>query len=30
MAVLFSLHRLTLEWACRRVNRLTRRTATGA
>jgi hypothetical protein len=31
MAVLFSpVHRLTLEWACRRVNRLTRRTATDA
>jgi hypothetical protein len=28
MAALFSrVHRLTLEWACRRVNRLTRRTA---
>jgi len=31
MAVLLSpVHRLTLEWACRRVNRLTRRTATDA
>jgi GR25 family glycosyltransferase involved in LPS biosynthesis len=31
MAVLFSpVHRLTLEWARRRVNRLTRRTATDA
>jgi hypothetical protein len=31
MAVLFSpVHWLTLEWACRRVNRLSRRTATDA